>query len=88
MQLSPDPTTIGGRRGAGDEFIIPILIFIVIFIFIFGANIITAGTASVLISIPIVVTGVVPHWLTDHYRSQTMLAYLVLPMCMGSFVAP
>ena len=31
-------------------------------------------------------TGVARHWLTGHYRSQTMLAYLVLPMCMGSFV--
>ena len=38
-----------------------------------------------LISIPIVLTGVTRHWLTGHYRSQTMLAYLVLPMCIGSF---
>src|SRR5262249_51802273 len=65
---------------AGGEFIIPILIFI------FGADIRTAGTASVLISIPIVFTGVCGHWLTGHYRSQTMLTYLVLPMCIGSFV--
>jgi len=65
---------------AGGEFIIPILVFI------FGADIRTAGTASVLISIPIVFTGVARHWLTGHYRSHTMLAYLVLPMCIGSFV--
>ena len=51
---------------AGGEFIIPILIFI------FGADIRTAGTASVLISIPIVLTGVARHWLTGHYRSQSM----------------
>lgn len=65
---------------AGGEFIIPILIFI------FGADIKTAGTASVLISIPIVLTGVARHWLTGHYRSQSMLVYLVLPMCIGSII--
>jgi uncharacterized protein len=73
--------TISSLLGvAGGEFIIPTLIFI------FGADIRTAGTASVLISIPIVLTGVARHWLTGHYRSQTMLAYLVLPMCIGSLV--
>jgi uncharacterized protein len=65
---------------AGGEFIIPILIFI------FGADIRTAGTASVLISTPIVLTGVLRHWLTGHYRSQTMLLYLVLPMSLGSLL--
>jgi uncharacterized protein len=63
---------------AGGEFIIPILIFI------FGADIRTAGTASVLISIPVVLTGVARHWLTGHYRSQSLLIYLVLPMAVGS----
>ena len=65
---------------AGGEFLIPILIFI------FGADIRTAGTASVLISIPIVLAGVARHWLTGHYRSQTMLTYLVLPMAIGSMI--
>src|SRR5262245_36877672 len=65
---------------AGGEFIIPILIFI------FGADIKTAGTASVLISLPVVLAGVARHWLTGHYRSQSMLAYLVLPMCIGSLI--
>ncbi|MBX9590930.1 MAG: sulfite exporter TauE/SafE family protein [Hyphomonadaceae bacterium] len=65
---------------AGGEFIIPILIFI------FGADIHTAGTASVLISIPVVLTGVARHWLTGHYRSQSLLVYLVLPMAIGSGV--
>ena len=65
---------------AGGEFIIPILIFV------FGADIKTAGTASVLISVPIVLTGVGRHWLTGHYRSQTMLVYLVLPMSVGSLI--
>jgi uncharacterized membrane protein YfcA len=63
---------------AGGEFIIPILIFI------FGADIRTAGTASVLVSIPVVLTGVSRHWLNQHYKSQSMLAYLVLPMAIGS----
>jgi uncharacterized membrane protein YfcA len=63
---------------AGGELIIPILIFV------FGIDIKTAGTASVLISIPVVVTGVARHWLTGYYRSQSMLLYLVLPMSIGS----
>jgi uncharacterized membrane protein YfcA len=65
---------------AGGEFIIPILMFV------FGADIRTAGTASVLISIPVVLTGVARHWLTGHYRSQSLLVYLVLPMAIGSGV--
>lgn len=63
---------------AGGEFIIPALIFL------FGADIRTAGTASVLISIPIVLTGVGRHFLTGHYRSRSMLAWLALPMSLGS----
>lgn len=63
---------------AGGEFIIPILIFV------FGADIRTAGTASVLISIPIVFTGAARHWFTGHYRSQSLLVFLVLPMAVGS----
>jgi uncharacterized protein len=65
---------------AGGEFIIPILIFI------FGADIRTAGTASVLISIPIVMTGVARHALTGHYRSPSMFQNLILPMVLGSLV--
>jgi uncharacterized membrane protein YfcA len=65
---------------AGGEFIIPILIFI------FGADIRTAGTASLLVSIPVVLTGITRHWLTGHYRSRSMLVYLVLPMSIGSLI--
>ena len=65
---------------AGGEFIIPILILI------FGADIRTAGTASVLISIPIVLTGVARHALTGHYRSPSMFQNLILPMVLGSLV--
>jgi uncharacterized protein len=63
---------------AGGEFMIPVLIFV------FGADIKTAGTASVLISIPIVIAGVARHVLTGHFRSRSMLGFLVLPMSIGS----
>lgn len=65
---------------AGGEFIIPALIFL------FGADIKTAGTASVLISVPIVLTGVARHVLTGHYRSASMFHNLILPMTLGSLV--
>jgi uncharacterized membrane protein YfcA len=63
---------------AGGELIIPILVFV------FGADIKTAGTLSVLISAPIVLVGIARHVLTGHFRSRSMLAYLVLPMSVGS----
>jgi uncharacterized membrane protein YfcA len=65
---------------AGGEFIIPILMFI------FGADIETAGTASVLISTPFVLTGIVRHILAGKFRSQTLLARLVMPMSAGSIL--
>lgn len=65
---------------AGGEFIIPILIFL------FGADIKTAGTLSLLISLPIVLMGVAKHRLSGHYRSRDVLTYLVLPMAAGSVV--
>jgi uncharacterized membrane protein YfcA len=60
--------------------IIPILIFI------FGADIKSAGTASVLIATPIVLVGIARHLLTGHFRSRSMLGYLVVPMSAGSLV--
>lgn len=63
---------------AGGELIIPILIFI------FGADIKTAGTASVLISVPIVIAGIARHVLAGRFRSRSMLGHLVLPMSIGS----
>src|SRR4051794_8769127 len=63
---------------AGGEFIIPMLVFL------FGLDISTAGTASVLISVPIVVAGVARHWLAGGFRSRSLWAYLVLPMSFGS----
>jgi len=71
--------TISSLLGvAGGEFIIPVLIFF------FGADIKTAGTASVLISTPLVLTGIVRHILSGKFRSQTLLARLVIPMGAGS----
>ena len=71
--------TVSSMLGvAGGELIIPILIFI------FGADIKTAGTSSVLISVPIVIAGITRHVMTGHFRSRSMLAYLVLPMSIGS----
>jgi uncharacterized protein len=62
---------------AGGEFIIPILIFI------FGSDIKTAGTASVLISTPIVMAAIARHVLAGRFRSRTMLGFLVLSMSLG-----
>jgi uncharacterized protein len=63
---------------AGGEFIIPGLVLI------FGADVRTAGTASVLISLPIVMAGVTRHFMAGKFRSLSMLFYLVLPMSLGS----
>jgi uncharacterized membrane protein YfcA len=65
---------------AGGEFIIPILVLVL------GADIKTAGTASALISLPIVVAGVLRHFLAGKFRSRSMLGYLVLPMSLGSIL--
>jgi uncharacterized membrane protein YfcA len=65
---------------AGGEFIIPILIFL------FGADIKTAGTLSLLISLPVLAIGIVRHRINGHYRSRDVITYLVLPMSAGSLV--
>lgn len=65
---------------AGGEFIIPVLIFI------FGVEIKTAGTLSLVISLPVVAVGVARHYQTGHYRSRGVLTFLVLPMSFGSVI--
>lgn len=65
---------------AGGEFIIPILVLVL------GADIKTAGTASALISLPIVFAGLTRHFLAGKFRSRSMLGYLVLPMSLGSIL--
>ena len=51
-----------------------------------------AGTVTYLVlAAPVIaaaaaLTGVMRHWSTGHYRSQSMLAYLTIPMAIGSVV--
>lgn len=65
---------------AGGEFIIPMLIFV------FGVDIKTAGTLSLVISLPVVAIGVFRHRWSGHYRSTDVLVYLVAPMGLGSII--
>lgn len=65
---------------AGGELIIPTLLFV------FGLDIRTAGTASLLISIPTVPVGVLRHYRNGAYRSRTTATTLVAPMACGSIL--
>lgn len=65
---------------AGGELIIPTMLFV------FGMDIRTAGTASLLISIPTVLVGAIRHYAGGAYRSRMTLAALVLPMAIGSVI--
>jgi uncharacterized protein len=63
---------------AGGELIIPTLVFV------FGAGIKTAGTASLLISLPTVVVGVLRHRRLGAFRERADLTRTVAPMGAGS----
>ncbi len=63
---------------AGGELLIPTLLYL------FGTDVRTAGTASVLISIPIVIVGIIGHARAGAYRGEALLTRLVLPMAAGS----
>jgi len=63
---------------AGGEFIIPTMMLA------FGADVRTAGTASLLISLPTVAVGVLRHQRQGAYRDPGLLAGLALPMAAGS----
>ncbi len=65
---------------AGGELIIPTMLFV------FGMDIRTAGTASLLISIPTVLVGVMRHHRSGAYRSKQTHATLILPMALGSVI--
>lgn len=65
---------------AGGELIIPTLVFA------FGADIKTAGTASLLISFPTVLVGILRHWHRGAYRSRADLNEVVAPMGIGSII--
>lgn len=63
---------------AGGELIIPTLLFV------FGLDIRTAGTASLIISLPAVLVGVLRHARAGAYRDRAMLGRIGLPMAAGS----
>jgi len=65
---------------AGGELIIPTLVFI------FGADIKTAGTASVLVSLPTVAVGIWCHGRSGAFADRLDLAGLIVPMGIGSIV--
>jgi uncharacterized protein len=63
---------------AGGELIIPTLVFA------FGAGIKTAGTASLLISLPTVAVGVLRHRRLGSFTDRADLTQTVAPMGLGS----
>src|SRR5215218_4009755 len=68
------------REVAGGELIIPTLVFV------FGAGIKTAGTASLLISLPTVAVGVLRHRRLGSFTDRADLTKTVAPMGVGSVV--
>lgn len=65
---------------AGGELIIPTLVFG------FGMDIKLAGTASLLVSLPTVLVGIVRYSRRGAYRSRTDLTETVAPMAVGSVI--
>jgi uncharacterized membrane protein YfcA len=65
---------------AGGELIIPTLVFA------FGAGIKTAGTASLLISLPTVAVGVLRHRRLSSFADRADLTRTVTPMGAGSVI--
>jgi uncharacterized membrane protein YfcA len=65
---------------AGGELLIPTLVFA------FGAGIKTAGTASLLISLPTVAVGVLRHRRLGSFTDRSDLTQTVAPMGIGSVI--
>jgi uncharacterized membrane protein YfcA len=65
---------------AGGELIIPTLILI------FGTDIKIAGTASILISLPTVIVGLIRHYRNGAFSQKKEISELVVPMGIGSIV--
>jgi uncharacterized protein len=65
---------------AGGELIIPTLVFA------FGADIKTAGTGSLLISLPTVAVGLVRYASSGVFAERKMLSGTVVPMGVGSIL--
>lgn len=65
---------------AGGELIIPTLVFV------FGVDVVLAGTASVIISLPMVSTGLVRYARRGAFTRRADLRSLVLPIGIGSIL--
>ncbi len=65
---------------AGGELIIPTLVFA------FGADIKTAGTASLIISLPTVGVGVARYAMRGAFNERRALIETILPMSVGSII--
>lgn len=65
---------------AGGELIIPS------FVFVFGAPIKIAGTASLLVSLPTVSVGILRYWRQGAYADRAALRETVIPMGAGSVI--
>jgi uncharacterized protein len=65
---------------AGGEMIIPTLIFI------FGVGVKTAGTASLIISLPTVLTGLVRYYHARALFDRTAFREIITPMGIGSII--
>lgn len=65
---------------AGGELIIPTLIFI------FGIGVKLAGTASLIISLPTVCTGLIRYYRSRAFFSRSEMTQIVIPMGAGSVI--
>jgi uncharacterized protein len=65
---------------AGGELIIPALVLL------FAVDIKTAGTASLIISLPTVTVGLVRHWRRGAFDDRAPLRDVAWPMALGSIV--
>jgi uncharacterized protein len=65
---------------AGGELIIPTLIFM------FGADVKTAGTASLLVSLPTVIIGIVRYSQRGGYSHRADITGTIVPMSVGSVI--
>ncbi|MDZ8090033.1 MAG: sulfite exporter TauE/SafE family protein [Nostoc sp. DedQUE12b] len=65
---------------AGGEVIIPTLVFA------FGADIKTAGTASLIVSLPTVLVGVIKYANRGAFADRTLLGNTITPMGVGSVI--
>jgi uncharacterized membrane protein YfcA len=65
---------------AGGELIIPTLIFG------FGVDIKTAGTGSLIVSLPTVITGIIRYRQKQAYSDRPVFKNTVIPMSLGSMI--